>query len=883
MCSHSLQFRVLLSWHREGIWVLLISILVVISGCSDRTTTDGAEASYSNYQPEVADLLEHLLDSDTSYTKQLDTLPSSLAHVFLARQAHTLTDSLFYIWLAQQTPDLLDDSTERKMHLLLTTEHYEYHHAQQRFDSCISLVRNPQFAPAVCGDDPLSYYVDKVFHLRQIEDCLDNLELDKASAALAELHLRSSQYGRLHRLRDWNIIRETELQDDMAGSLEMSRQLKARSEKIPFWAKRLTSYILEVYYELESDYTEEQMTEILSLQQEALSLATSSRDTAMIHYNQAWYHRGQEEHRQAISEFERARAIFMKLEQYLFVAGVDRGLCLSTRDLKEYKESNAHVVNFMQQLLDHDVQKPEDVRAIDLLRPVVLDTWGLLADNCTELYRESGRIEDRAYAQKCFALIDSSLQLRDIYLEPDARNYIMGIYRAMYGMAMDAVLLDEPSPKRQQLAFRYMEQAKSNRIISRSAMRRCDDYHVPEDICTRESELLDRLRAGSRTAQERHPLELSIDSLRSIIKRDHPEYYRHRYITDELDLEDVSEYVKSQDLSVVQYHWFRDERTLKETYCVMVITPDTTALYTESVPHLRDALSAWHIALADNDRVTLDSLDEVLYQTLWGGIEEYISTDDVVIIPDYYLYRFPFELLGYEWKVGRLDEALLGRKVISYAYSSKSMLEQQRDLQPLGDRYLGMAYNGKSLGDLDPSWAELPGTYDEVRLCSEHASRASVYYGTDCTREHFLESAQDHDILHLAVHGNYEDSDGFLQFRGDSTQRLYLEEIERMDLRGSLVMLTVCKAGDGSIAHSEGIYGVTNAFKVAGAQRVVSSQWDVSDAVAKELVPLFVSHLAERPVPDALRQAKLDYVSQAKNKGLTHPQYWAGFQAFGAR
>ncbi len=862
--------------------MIAIAMALLISGCRAEDHEKKPTSVSTLHGSDIKSLLDYVSDADTVYGEELDTLPSTLLHVFLARQAHILSDSLFHIWIAKQKPELLEDPSERKMHLLLCTEHYEYFHEQHRFDSCIHQLHSPRFAPVTSGEDDLSRYVDQAFRLRQIEDYIDNEEKDRAARALADLELDPSQYGRLHRWKDWYHIRLAV--DDSDRCILLCEGFSRKSGDLPFWSKRTTTLLLDTYYYLESAYTSEQLVIIDSLQQLALAQATIPRDTALIHYNQAWHHRQLDEHEQSIEQFVRARKIFVDLEQALYVAGVDRGLALATQSLGQYQRSNDHVVNFMQQLLDHDVQRAEDVRAIDLLTAVKLDTWGILADNCTELYRESGRSEDRAFAQKCFALIDSSLVLRDRYLEPDARNYLMGIYRAMYGLAMDAVLVDDPGPKQNQLAFRYIEQAKSNRIISRSAMRRCDEYGVPEDICDRESELLSRLQSHSTTASHRYTLEASLDSLRSIVQVDHPDYYRHRYITDELDLQDVKEFVQQHDLSVVQYHWYRDPKTYKETYCKLIITPDTVVLLTDTKADLRAALLAWHAAMADNDDIAMDSLDGELSRVLWDAAVPYLSTDHVVIIPDYHLYRFPFELLGYDWSARRPDSALLSRHIISYAYSSKSMLEQHRDLAPLGDRYLGMAYNDKSRsGPSDPMWEELPGTYDEVRRCTELTSSATAYYGKDCTRDRFLASAENHDILHLAVHGNYEDDRGYLQFRGDSTQRLYLEEIERMDLRGSLVMLTVCKAGDGSIGHSEGLYGVTNAFKVAGAQRVISSQWDVSDEVAKELVPLLVSHLAERPVPDALRQAKLDYLKNAKNKALTHPQYWAGFQAFGAR
>jgi CHAT domain-containing protein len=100
-------------------------------------------------------------------------------------------------------------------------------------------------------------------------------------------------------------------------------------------------------------------------------------------------------------------------------------------------------------------------------------------------------------------------------------------------------------------------------------------------------------------------------------------------------------------------------------------------------------------------------------------------------------------------------------------------------------------------------------------------------------------------------------------------------EISQMNFRNTeLVVLSACETGLGDIGGNEGVYGLQRAFKIAGAQYLIMSLWQVPDFQSQEFMQAFyVEWLeADLDVPVAFRRAQ-----QKMQKTYKDPFYWAGF------
>lgn len=105
---------------------------------------------------------------------------------------------------------------------------------------------------------------------------------------------------------------------------------------------------------------------------------------------------------------------------------------------------------------------------------------------------------------------------------------------------------------------------------------------------------------------------------------------------------------------------------------------------------------------------------------------------------------------------------------------------------------------------------------------------------------------------------------------------LTANNIARLDLgKTEMVVLSACQSGQGK-ATSEGLYGLQRAFKKAGVGTMVMSLWNVSDSVATEFMITFYEQLVSRQCQWNKRKAFEQAKSIIRDK-YPDPFYWAAF------
>ncbi|MEM6346948.1 MAG: CHAT domain-containing tetratricopeptide repeat protein [Bacteroidota bacterium] len=309
-----------------------------------------------------------------------------------------------------------------------------------------------------------------------------------------------------------------------------------------------------------------------------------------------------------------------------------------------------------------------------------------------------------------------------------------------------------------------------------------------------------------------------------------------------------------------------------------------------------------------------------LFALLLGPLEKILShSKQLFISTDGELSRLPFAALPYQ------DKLLIDHFQISYLTSARELVRVAQ-LSPFSsnpsvvmaapDYDLGSnrqvdrksrekrSQNDESLYKQKVRFTHLAGTVPEGKLIGKLLG-VQPLMGADAT-EASLKSLSSPLILHLATHGFFlgqptqqhsrlsnPDQIGKgglgsgLALAGANTwltqQNLgpqeddgILNSIEAASLKlqgTELVVLSACETALGDIVVSEGVFGLTRAFALAGARTRILSLWKVPDQQTQLLMAAFYKNLlAGKGRAASLREAQL-----AIKRQYPEPFYWAAF------
>lgn len=290
------------------------------------------------------------------------------------------------------------------------------------------------------------------------------------------------------------------------------------------------------------------------------------------------------------------------------------------------------------------------------------------------------------------------------------------------------------------------------------------------------------------------------------------------------------------------------------------------------------------------------SLAQRLFDGLLGGIPEYRTKADLIVVPDGKLHLLPFAALadsGQYLAASRTVSVVPSGTVLDLLRNRGNKTEH-RTLP-----YLGVAawiskpppvtliatirrvVSGPDRREL----VALPESRKEVEtIATDFPQPSTVLLGGHATETNFkrLPLGQ-YEVIHLALHG-YADPEfpdrSALVFAPEDPPMddglLQVREIRRFHLNADLVTLSACDTGIGPVGE-EGVANIVNAFIEAGAQSVVSTLWEVNDRAAAELMIHFYQRLGQgESKAEALRQAQLDMLRSGQS-----PFFWAGFEMDG--
>lgn len=319
-------------------------------------------------------------------------------------------------------------------------------------------------------------------------------------------------------------------------------------------------------------------------------------------------------------------------------------------------------------------------------------------------------------------------------------------------------------------------------------------------------------------------------------------------------------------------------------------------------------------------------------QLLWEPLKTNIPVGTTIYyVPSQLLFQISLEslpladgtLLGNHYNFVRLSSARELVKMKSKSNSNKANTAVlygglQYDLETTAMAEESKKYNLSNLlalrGEIargDSVFHDLQGSKEEILkiedLLKRNKWQVSSYMGKNGTEESFLNMhGKSPKLLHLATHGFYytpnraENVDylkgytdamslsGLVLSGGNAALLgkplpkgvlggiLSANDIARLDLSNTdMVVLSACQTGQGK-ATSEGLYGLQRAFKKAGVGTIVMSLWSVSDKTTSEFMIAFYECLVN-PHNAWNKRKAFEEAKQIIRKKHPDPYYWAAF------
>ena len=444
----------------------------------------------------------------------------------------------------------------------------------------------------------------------------------------------------------------------------------------------------------------------------------------------------------------------------------------------------------------------------------------------------------------------------------------------------------------QEAAFRMSERAKSrvlldlvapgrtgvDRILTAPERAREADLHRRLSLARAQLATLaknpanaaDRVRIAKAKVEN---AQVELANFRSVLYTAHPELSARRGDVSPVTLAQAAELLPDSESAILDY-----EVTAENAF-LFVITKSSSgpAIHVHKLavdgPRLQLMVTEFRAKMASRDP-GFAAVAERLYRTLLSPARAELAGKKLLIVaPDADLWQIPLAAL--RSSAGRY---LIEDAAVVYT-PSLSVLHTLREVKraPAHGRPTFAAF-----GDPD---GDNPNANREVKTLAQlyGSDETATWIGSQANVPNFRARAGAFEVVHVAAHGVFDDEDPLrshlILHKSEDDGHIEAGDIQDLQLKARLVVLSGCETARGRFAEGEGAIGMSWAFLAAGSRAVVASQWRVESTSTTELMLQFhKSLLAGQGDAQALRQAALGLM---KTERFRHPFYWAGFAVYG--
>ncbi|MEO0900342.1 MAG: CHAT domain-containing tetratricopeptide repeat protein [Bacteroidota bacterium] len=275
----------------------------------------------------------------------------------------------------------------------------------------------------------------------------------------------------------------------------------------------------------------------------------------------------------------------------------------------------------------------------------------------------------------------------------------------------------------------------------------------------------------------------------------------------------------------------------------------------------------------------------------------------LLIIPDGIIGLVPFSTLitphgvsGSRFK----DFPYLGLEfALSFGYSATSWDLIKDTQQSRSDKksYLGIApeINDVPKSSNSERFENILGSQEDVQAMSQiFDGKITTLQGHHATKEDVLEELPHHSIIYFCTHAvgdSLNPNRSFILLHGEESpkNRLFLPEIQALNLNSDMVIFSACQTASGKVYDGEGIASLALAFSYAGSRSQLATLWKLNFSMNTPLIiPFFEelnkkdTHMQGYPSKDiAFQRALVKFFQRKEMNELYHPSQWAALELIG--
>jgi len=425
---------------------------------------------------------------------------------------------------------------------------------------------------------------------------------------------------------------------------------------------------------------------------------------------------------------------------------------------------------------------------------------------------------------------------------------------------------------------------------------------IPDELLAKEDEFKEQLNTLKRRIHDFRPKneedqaiinkwkEEQLQTTRAYndhqkyLEDNYPDYFKAKYEIQTISLEELKKELEKDQVFLSFYE-------SEENYYCAWIKKNTEGIHiVEKTDALQNDLNKVLEVLRTNPLNEFEASDfenfsnssHRLYETLLP--KEIRNNSSIIISQIGELYFLPFEVLLTDQYSNSQNFAdlpyLLKSQDIQYASSAELWLASKKAISK-NQNLAAVSFAPFTEGEItDERSCEqsaranaLVCTKEELEFISKNLT-TQAFFSEQANLKNFQEMDPS-SIIHLATHACLDDEDDAFNKLIFYDDYLSIQDLESMHLSADLAVLSACNTGMGTMKAGEGVIHLGKAFRAAGVSSLVTSLWSINDCATSNIVGKFYAGLKNKHISSALRNAKLDYLTEA-NKLMAHPHFWAG-------